>query len=205
MLPQSASTLLIAAGLAGALFLLLRRKPVTGLPERSAFPRDHSAPAFLRLHPSSPAADRQPCEAHDTPREPNGQVADQLAVLQNLIAVARRESERLEAALRRAEQLNLSPAAAAGAPNPPHSLARIESLADPAALADPNSLALAASSLASPAGESLPPIDPDLFDSNRRTLELARLADQGLSPTDIARRLGLPLGEVELLLSLRPA
>jgi hypothetical protein len=46
-------------------------------------------------------------------------------------------------------------------------------------------------------------IAADLFDRDRDSLAVGRLADQGLSPASIAEHLCLPLGEVELLLSLR--
>jgi hypothetical protein len=46
-------------------------------------------------------------------------------------------------------------------------------------------------------------IPADLFQHDRQSLSVARLADQGLSPASIAECLSLPLGEVELLLSLR--
>lgn len=53
----------------------------------------------------------------------------------------------------------------------------------------------AAPSAAQPAQE-LPP--------NPRHAEIWRLADQGQSPADIARRLNRPDGEIELILALRP-
>lgn len=44
---------------------------------------------------------------------------------------------------------------------------------------------------------------PDPFENEEHRLAIARLADQGNSASEIAHRLNRPLGEVELLLSLR--
>jgi len=197
MLPENASTLLIAIGLGIAVYLLLRRRPNSASSsERYASSKVHRIGAE-RVAPQ-PLADapsellRWQIEMHDTARELKGQLDCKLSALQTLVALARRESDRLEAAIRRAERLNLE--------IPRDTLARIENLADPSALADATVLASTSASLA-----NFPGIEENLFDSNRRSIELARLADQGLSPADIAHRLSLPLGEVELLLSLRPA
>jgi hypothetical protein len=43
----------------------------------------------------------------------------------------------------------------------------------------------------------------DLFTRDHASLAIARLADRGLAPNSIAQQLGLPIGEVELLISLR--
>ena len=72
-------------------------------------------------------------------------------------------------------------------------------LADPSALADQRALEQAvARVVALPAGEFA-----DLFAADQRCLAIARLHDAGECPSEIARRLNLPIGEVELLLGLR--
>src|SRR5690349_15390626 len=80
-------------------------------------------------------------------------------------------------------------------------LAIMETLADPTALANPKPLAHIAA--------NLPPqttaLAADIFEQDEKALSVSRLSHQGLKPPDIAHRLSLPLGEVELLLSLRPA
>jgi hypothetical protein len=201
MLPETASSLLIVAGLAVAVYLLTRRKYAVGWVESAsadADPRGSVHPSSFRLHPSSsdnapPELLRWQIEMHDTARELKGQLDCKLSALQALVALARRESDRLEAAILRAEQLDISA--------PQGTLAQLQNLADPASLADPTALATAAGYLSPLPGCT----DSDLFAANRRLLELSRLADQGLSPAEISHLLSLPLGEVELLLSLRPA
>jgi DNA-binding NarL/FixJ family response regulator len=205
MLPENASTLLIAIGLGIAVYLLLRRRSDSASSsEREASPKVHrigsERVAQQPLDDAPPELLRWQIEMHDTARELKGQLDCKLSALQALVALARRESDRLEAALHRAEQLDLPATASADAPPPRHTLAQLEALADSAALADPTALAAAARLSDLPGG-----VEDNLFDSNRRSIDLARLADQGLSPAEIAHRLSLPLGEVELLLSLRPA
>lgn len=115
------------------------------------------------------------------------------AAWQAFVASARREAERLETALKQAE------AASSGGRG--DALSAIADLGDPAALADANRLANLAEQL--PAQGWID--DVDLFGANSTVLEAARLADQGHPPQYIAKRLGLSLGDVELLLSLRSA
>jgi hypothetical protein len=73
-----------------------------------------------------------------------------------------------------------------------HLLDRLESLADDDQLQDPAARAA-----------TLKPCFSDPFEAESPRLAIARLADQGNSAAEIARRLNRPLGEVELLLSLR--
>jgi hypothetical protein len=92
-----------------------------------------------------------------------------------------------------------SPASSAAdtACRPRETLARLADLADPAALANPSALAEAA--------QSLPPrTASDPLADNAIEVAIGRLAEQGQTPEAIAQQLGLPLGEVELRLSLRP-
>jgi hypothetical protein len=117
-----------------------------------------------------------------------------MSELEVILQQARQESARLASLLSRARQLQ-QPRAAASA------LAEIEALADPAALEDSQSLASVAA--------QLPPsrtgMASNVFEDNRQSLAIARLADQGLPAAEISRRLGVPVGEVELRLSLRAA
>lgn len=112
-----------------------------------------------------------------------------LAALRALVQRAREERERLEAAIAQARQLGITVTT--------ETLAALEGLADPEALADPRRLAELAAQLPSP--DSIP---ADLFARDRQLLAIATLSEQGLTPTDISARLGLPRGEVELLMSL---
>jgi hypothetical protein len=137
------------------------------------------------------AGDREMLRAEA--RALKGELDDRLAALQEATLLARRETERLEAAIKNAQALELK--------SPRDTLDAIESLADPLSLADPDALRHAAA--------QLPPLPSDVagdvFESDQKTLAIARLSDQGNSPGEIAHRLGLPLGEVELRLSMRAA
>jgi hypothetical protein len=128
---------------------------------------------------------------HEMARELKGELDAKLSGLQALVLIARQESQRLEAAVAKAGSLEIAP--------PRDTLARIEGLADPAALASQAALAdLAAQMPGMPRG-----IADDFFEADKKPLAIARLADRGYSPAEIADELGLPIGEVELLLSLR--
>jgi hypothetical protein len=115
-----------------------------------------------------------------------------LQQFQSLLVAADETTARLEAAIRRAESLQARPRG--------DTLATMEGLADPTALANLESLAHIAA--------NLPPqktaLAADIFEQDAKVLSVSRLLHQGLKPLDIARRLSLPVGEVELLLSLRP-
>ena len=112
--------------------------------------------------------------------------------LETLLTASHDATARLEAAIRRAESLP--------APLRRDILASIESLSDPGALADANSFSQIAAQLPQQ------PINvADIFQHDEKALSIARLCGQGLKPAEISSRLSLPIGEVEFLLSLRPA
>lgn len=112
-----------------------------------------------------------------------------LAALRAQVETAREERERLEAAIAQARQLGITVTT--------DTLAALEALAEPEALADPRRLAELAAQLPPP--DSIP---ADLFERDRQLLAISTLAAEGLSPAEIGARLSLPLGEVELLMSL---
>lgn len=159
-------------------------------------------------------------EMHELARDLKAEIDTKLVALQTLIAMARQEAARLESLLAKAvpppSSADASEVSLAQAPTPGNvvatpqgvegaeatdlgptdALTRLTELADPAALADPSSLARAAASLKRESGTG-----PSAHDALQ--LKIARLADQGCPAEEIAGRLGLPLGEVELRLSLR--
>ena len=113
--------------------------------------------------------------------------------LKPLLPAAYEATARLAAAIQRAESLQTIP--------PRDTLAAIESLAEPGALADANSLDKLAVHLSSQPSD----VAANIFEQDEKALSVARLCDQGLKPAEISRRLSLPIGEIEFLLSLRPA
>jgi hypothetical protein len=119
--------------------------------------------------------------------------------LKSLLPAARDATARLEAAIHRAESFQARPRR--DPPTISDTLATMESLAEPAALANPDSLAHIAANLPT----QTTALAADIFEQDEKALSVSRLSHQGLKPPDIARRLSLPLGEVEFLLNLRPA
>jgi hypothetical protein len=181
-----------------------------------------------RLEDAPPELARWQVAMHELARDLKGEIDTKLAALQTLVALARQEAARLEALLAQTQRLahvdaahvSASGHAPSAAPSlasepgtaraadeasvatpktacQPDTLARLADLADPAAMADPAALANAARTLP-------PPSAADPLADNAIDLAIARLTDQGHPAEEIARQLGLPLGEVELRQSLRP-
>jgi hypothetical protein len=126
---------------------------------------------------------------HETARQLSAQLDAKLSLLQSLSAEADRAASRLEEAIERAHPTL-----------PPGSQA--ESLR-PAAERDREAF-----SPLQDAGVELDriaaePAPPEGADRSRRRDEIYHLADYGFAPAEIARRVGSPIGEVELTLSLR--
>jgi hypothetical protein len=128
-------------------------------------------------------------EMHETARQLSAQLDAKLGLLQSLIAEADRAAARLEDALDRAYP-NLPPGSQAESLRPAAGLAR-DVRHDPEMAA--------AESRGSVADGDPPPAT----DRARRRAEIYRLADYGFAAAEIARRVGSPVGEVELILSLR--
>ena len=123
-------------------------------------------------------------------RAANDRVAQRLAELEVHIQSASTRLHRLEVAAKNG----------VCAPTPIEDrLARLEALGDESQLHDAHALANAAHSMCSPDERTW----SDPFENEDQLLSIARLADQGHSAAEIARRLGKPVGEVELRLSLR--
>lgn len=186
-----ASTSFLIAGVALAIFFVLRRpRPSrTAKEERRHLARLRSPAEKCDGHERPLELLQWEVEMHDIARRLKAELDSKLAALQAVVIQAKRESERLEAAIRRAEALDV--------PAPPDSLAIFERLGEPAALENTRSLARAAENLAArPSGVA------DPFAGQAIELALSNLAAQGLSPPEIARRLKLPLGEVEFRLNL---
>jgi DNA-binding NarL/FixJ family response regulator len=113
-----------------------------------------------------------------------------LTALEKLIAIARQEAKRLEGAIEKAKSMGVAPRDTLGA---------IEDLADPAAMENPAAMTQVAAEIArKPAGAA-----ERIFTDEEKTLKIASLVQRGYTAPQIARRLNLPVGEVELLLSAR--
>ena len=130
---------------------------------------------------------------HETARRLSGQLDAKLGLLQSLIVEANRAAARLEEAIQRAHP-SLPPGSQAESLRPAAGHAR-----DMRHDLPRDSEGEAAESDHSNVGDtSLPATD-----RVRRREEVYRLADYGFAAAEIARRVGSPVGEVELILSLR--
>lgn len=115
-----------------------------------------------------------------------------LTTLQNQLNATRDELERLEAAIaiKRPSATRSSPL---------DLLDQIEQLGESVSPDNRTALKETADQVAKiPNG-----VAADLFAADRKLLAIVRLIEKGHSLPDISRRLNLPLGEVELLVSLR--
>ncbi len=124
---------------------------------------------------------------HDFERETNDELAAKMAALDHLIREADRAAARLEAALAAARQEEAPPASQADALRPA-------------------AMGAAGISLEGPTGQLVGPAsDPNPAQSSRRRCheEVYQLADSACDSAEIARQLGVPIGEIELILSLR--
>jgi len=126
---------------------------------------------------------------HETARQLSAQLDAKLSLLQSLIVEADRAAARLEDALDRAFP-SLPPGSQAESLRPVAEHARDIRYELDKAAKESNPLSLDA---------DLPRTD----DRAHRREEIYRLADYGFAVDEIARRIGSPVGEVELILSLR--
>lgn len=140
-------------------------------------------------------------EMHDLARELSGKLDSKMGALEHLIREADRASSRLEAALDAAEArlrestADPAPPARQAAPTGPHPACprtQAESLG-PGSPSDSRRAQLGTGT----AGESPAP-PPD-----ERYREIHTLADYGYDAAEIARRVGSPVGEINLILGLR--
>ncbi len=182
LLGSNASWGMCAAGMLLVIFFLNRRSRVYGRRSRLAKHAKHQP----LVEPDRDAALidapreilRWQVGMHDLARDLKAELDSKISVLQATMRLAREESERLDAAILRAEQLGLS--------SRRDTLSEIERIAQEAD---------------STTG-SLPHLQDQLLDGRSR--EIYDLADRGCGPQAIAETTGVPRGDVELLLSLRP-
>lgn len=119
-------------------------------------------------------------EMHETARHLKAELDSKMSALQSITRIAAEESTRLEAAIARAKQLGVSPCV--------DPLAAIDDFA--------NGDQAASEALAEDANS----LDSDI--ANKRQ-SIYDLADQGLAASVIAQSVGAPIGDVELMMSLR--
>lgn len=169
--------LLLGAGIAS--YMMLRRvarrisKSSVPAPPRSAAKKTDVPPSRTH-HELTASSDRAVIDLYELARDLQGELDSKARVLQFLIAEARAEAERLEKLLAQTAALS-----------------RVPDVADEDEL-----LHMVHQAAASPYGAPAALIPPYAETINR-------LANAGETPVAIAERLGRPLGEVEMVLSLR--
>jgi hypothetical protein len=140
-------------------------------------------------------------EMHDMARDLSGQLDSKMSALQHLIREADRAASRLETALeaikREQAPRPMGSSAVANdtpplAPTPRMVMSQADSLRTPKVSDEP---------VASSSATATKPSDRPSAD--RRYEEIYLLADYGFSQADIAQRVSMPIGEIQLILSLR--
>jgi hypothetical protein len=145
--------------------------------------------------------DRWEVEMHETARKLKAQLDSKMRALQALIADADRAASRLEAASKKENNPD-------NTPNTPPSI-RIKPGGSPLFNPDNGALPIGEKKRsASPANQaealrSAPVATASRVSPQHRQEEIYSLADRGLSDSAVAQRLSMPIGEVELILSLR--
>jgi hypothetical protein len=190
------STLCLILLAVTAVFLLIRtRSRLARQRQRWAAEESEARsydPARKVVSSSSAAADdliRWEVKMHETARQLSAQLDAKLSLLQSLIVEADRAAARLEDALDRAcpilplgSQAESLPPAAGLARDVWHDLETVA---------------------AEPGLSTVDDGPSRTVDRARRREEIYRLADYGFAAAEIAHRVGSPVGEVELILSLR--
>ena len=183
---------------------------------RAARPRyDGSATAYPRSGDSSAATPTTPpttsqrhldampktaqweVDMHETARELKAQLDSKMSALQALIAEADRAASRLEAAIESRDDTHNAPPSN-----------RIPSRGSPLFTPKPGPPPTAEKNqagLPTNQAQAFGPPAPTAsgVSTQHHKQEIYTLADYGLSDSAIAQRLGMPIGEVELILSLR--
>jgi len=170
---------LFLAALAAAIFILLRRSHrILGRRKQDdspmvRVPRPRQGPSQHATLDAPPDVLRWEVQMHETARDLSAQLDSKMSALQALIADADRAAARLETAMARSADL-------------------LPSDSSPPTQAE----ALGPSRVVDAAEDGHSP-------SSQHREEIYLLADYGLDAAAIASRVGLPIGEVELMLSLR--
>ena len=138
-----------------------------------------------RLIDAPPEVLRWQVEMHDLARDLKAELDSKMRALQTLIQLAQHETLQLEAAIQRAERLGISTCR--------DTLQTVEQLSE---------------SPEASSNASLPPLAEtnivELIKPSDQRSRIYVLHDAGQSPESIAQRMNITVGEVELILSVRP-
>ena len=162
-------------------FVLMRTQKALARQRQARSPEPSREQESAEHHTGPQDFLRWDVKMHETARDLSAQLDSKLGLLQHLVREADRAAARLEAALEASEA-----ASPTTAPPPPRNQA------------DALRGSLHNAELAGLSLEKTPPAANDA-----RYQEIYTLSDYGYPPSEIARRLGSPVGEIELILSLR--
>jgi hypothetical protein len=198
LLADGLATNLFLVGLAVTVVMFLFRGVIRRRTQDAAGPPAHGSRAKAPRDDRSVSALPGEVEIHDVARELTGRIDTKLALLETLIRDARREGDRLEALLAEARLMAEKAQAPrrrppAAAPGPPEATPAAASVGSGALEMAP--MIPTGPSGGDPAGASL--------SVEERFQSICSLADSGCDLAEIARRVRLPVGEVELILGLR--
>jgi hypothetical protein len=185
---------LLALGATAAFLMVRAHNQVRRIAQPGVNPARarHRAPQNSVQPPDKPlAAQRWEVEMHETVRAWSAQLDSKLSALQHFIRLAEQASIRLEGAIAEARYLGgASPQTAA---QPAASIERAASQAD----------ALRASLRRATAAAAEIPRAAETMSGERPISRIHALADAGYDSAAIAEHVASPIGEVELILSLR--
>lgn len=181
-------------------FLLLRSRRYLARQERQEVdwrPTAAASPASRQrsVHPQETPDELVQWEVqmHDLARTLSGQLDSKMSALEHLIREADRAAGRLEAALEAMQRLS-------GASPAPSQMASPEPGSLESPLPASTSGATQAEAIETPAR---PSASSEASAADRRYEEIYLLADYGFAPQEIAHRVGMPIGEIQLILGLR--
>jgi hypothetical protein len=185
--PPPPTLLLLGAMLVIIAFLLFRSKRYFARLQNAPparFPIDES-PARPSYEPRPDSVAQWEVEMHDFAREISGQLDSKMSGLAQLIRESDRAAARLEAAVAASERRGVVLRPDTVPPAPADATATPETAPVP----EPSS---------APAEPLKPETSPD-----HRYDEIYMLADYGFDTNEIAQRVTMPAGEIQLILSLR--
>jgi len=202
------ATLLLPALLALSIALLLwrshrylARQRNSGSPGRHAARRTPHPPALPLDAPDELA--RWEVRMHETARDLSGQLDSKMGALGRLIREADRAAARLEAALEAASDPAKPPSAADVTSRPPAESGDAIDPLPPQPASQADALKKPSDACRRASADAWVPEENRLPAASDRYGEIYLLADYGFDAAEIARRVGSPVGEVELILGLR--
>ena len=192
------SSLFLLAGIAVLTWVILRKTYARKSRPRpgwvSADKIDSSRESMQQALNETPGnAERLQVQMYEFARETKGELDTKMRALQQLTLLAQRQAERLENAINKAEKLGLSACR--------DTLEEIKQATEQPVSAD--QLIGTSPLLLGDVPEFTSHQQQQLASDDALCRRIYGLADEGLEAATIARRVGVPVGEIEIMLSLR--